>query len=251
MQGSAGKPPVQGSAASASASASRSRRPGRNPATDGRETLGTPLGYAVEDVSAAPAGDGLVPSAGPDRPCTIPRVGSAGSASDLSPTTDAHEFERDQIRFLLKRDPDFCDFVFAHEIALESHFRLGSDDRLIVDKLAKSLVRTETLQASAARKRAQAAVAQMPYFTFDGKRLFKRLHSASDGALVERLVVPRGGAKALIFNGRRRTLTLRRRLLLEEHDSDAQGFHLSAKDTLATLSETAWWPGMELSLIHI
>ena len=68
---------------------------------------------------------------------------------------------------------------------------------------------------------------------------------ADEGRVVERSVVPKGGLKSLTFNGRRRQLTLRRRLLLEHHDSDAQGVHPSAENTLLKLKELVWWPGME------
>ena len=48
-----------------------------------------------------------------------------------------------------------------------------------------------------------------------------------------------------MLNGPKRTLTLRRRNRLEEHDSGMQGFHPSAADTLAKLHQRCFWPGME------
>ena len=85
----------------------------------------------------------------------------------------------------------------------------------------------------------------MQDFSFDGTCLYKRIYDATEARVVGRMVVPAGGAKSLTYNGRRRTLTPRRRLLLEKHDSDAQGFHPSAEHTIAKLRESVWWPGLE------
>ena len=84
----------------------------------------------------------------------------------------------------------------------------------------------------------------MKDYTCDGLMLFRRIHDAVQERIVERSVVPAGGTKSLMFNGRLRNLTLRRRLILEYHDAEAPGAHSSEKETLAKLEELVWWPGI-------
>ena len=81
---------------------------------------------------------------------------------------------------------------------------LGSGDERLVGHVAKRLGKTEALRRNAARKRAQAAAKQLPGFSFGGKRMCKRLYDATEGRMIERMVVPRVGSKSLIVDGRRR-----------------------------------------------
>ena len=134
--------------------------------------------------------------------------------------------------------------VLAFSVGRGSHIDPKGQDKL-VESLCKRLVKRETLHVKAARKRAQQAVAAMADFSFDGVCLYRLLYEPTEGRVVERMVIPRGGSKALIFNGRKRELTLIRRMRLGYRDSSMQGVHPSARDTLATLRDAAWWPGLD------
>ena len=49
------------------------------------------------------------------------------------------------------------------------------------------------------------------------------MRDETDNAQVERCVIPAGGRRAFIFNGRHYRLTLRRTMLLLYHDSETMG----------------------------
>ena len=78
----------------------------------------------------------------------------------------------------------------------------------------------ENLIAKAARKRVEAAVANLGYYTFDGRSLYRKLLDKS----AKRKVVPAGAPKAIIYNGRKRILNLGKRFLLEHHDCEATAY---------------------------
>ena len=85
----------------------------------------------------------------------------------------------------------------------------------------------------------------MQNYIYGGHYLYRRVYDFNRQEHVERVVIPSGGLKSLWHNGRKRSLTLRRRLLLEHHDEEASGAHSNARDTAAKLSEFCWWPSLD------
>ena len=83
------------------------------------------------------------------------------------------------------------------------------------------------------------AVRSMDNYSHDGHRLYRKLYDHDREEWIERVVIPAGGLKSLWDNGRKRPLTLRRKLLLEFHDEEASGAHLNATDTAAKLASFA------------
>ena len=95
----------------------------------------------------------------------------------------------------------------------------GKEDHHVT-LLSSALRRIHAFTHNAARKRANTACNAMQHYTYDGYRLFRKFYDHNQGEWVERVVIPAGGLKSLWYNGRKRALTLRRRLLLEYHDEE-------------------------------
>ena len=162
--------------------------------------------------------------------------------------TDVHDFERQEMARLLRNDRDFVDIVLAFEACEQGRAPLGDDPadaEARMEAVAAAIREREGLIGRAATKRAGAAVGSMKDYTYDGAALYRRVYDEAAEVFAERVVIPEGGLKALTVNGRKHTLPVRRRLLLEYHDSEAMGCHTNERDTLMKLREVCWWPGMD------
>ena len=138
---------------------------------------------------------GVLPLEPPRKfPGELPTSGSAGSELDF---TDAQAFERNHVHLLLKRDADCSDIVVAFGFAQASGLKLGSETERIVGRVAKHLAESAVLQSRVARRRAQAAARRMPDFASGDKCLYKRIFVPAEARVVERVAVPKGGAKPL------------------------------------------------------
>ena len=115
----------------------------------------------------------------------------------------------------------------------------GGSELKLYEKLRKLLPHSK----GGPHKRAEAAVAAMKHYELD--ELLYRMVFNSTGERVRRVVVPNGGLRSFLYNGRRYRLTMRRTLLLLYHDSESMGGHPSAKETLAKLADAFWWPTLE------
>ena len=85
----------------------------------------------------------------------------------------------------------------------------------------------------------------MGHYTYRNDTLYRKVWDDTDQVFVERFVVPAGGQRTFVLNGRKYKLSLRKSFLLLYHDSETDGAHASQRDTLAKLSKSVWWPTAE------
>ena len=152
-------------------------------------------------------------------------------------------FERGQCSRLLNAETELCDLASAFDVTRTLNLPPGPAPLLGAPAIPVS--KRETVQPKTARKRAHGAVPSRSGGSPGGCCFFRHMFGADEQQVVERMVIPNSGTKTLVFNGKTRTRTLRRRLWLEDRARDAQCFRPSANHTLLTLQQRVWWPGME------
>ena len=153
------------------------------------------------------------------------------TASGPTQVTDAHSLERQEMSRLLSLDLEFVDIVIAFQLQQQHEYELGPKSEAFLKLLQRVLKRKHLLVDASARKRAAAAASAESNYSYDGTRLYRKVYNHDCNEWVERIVITSGGVKSLWFNGRKRPLSLRKRLLMEFHDEEATGAHSSAKDT--------------------
>ena len=164
------------------------------------------------------------------------------------------DFERDELSRLQRADPEFADIIIARSIFLEVEHAavISPDHRQVTEDKVFRKVR-DALDGKSLKeksKRAEVAVQAMVNYSYVAELLFRKVLNPVDNSMVDRMVIPAGGLRAFMFNGRRYKLTLRRALLLVYHDSESMGAHASVKDTTAKLQKVVWWPTLERDVIH-
>jgi hypothetical protein len=176
-----------------------------------------------------------------DRPMT-PGTPGGNPIEVFKPLTGGrNQYDREAIRQLQLADPEYGSVMLALA-ANQELAKAGStcDDAAIYKELKKKLN-----EKGSVGKKAEQAVRQMSHFNVENGMLYREVLDPRDNAYCQRLVVPEGGLRSFHFNGRRYRLTLKRSILLLYHDSETIGGHPGAKDTLAKIAESFWWPGLE------
>ena len=102
-------------------------------------------------------------------------------------------------------------------------------DAELVKQVTESLRQRESVRPKEGARRSEAAVTNIKDYTCDERMLYRNVYDGVPERTVERVVLPEGVTQSLTFNGRRRTLTLRRRLIVEYHDSKAPRAYSSEK----------------------
>ena len=153
------------------------------------------------------------------------------------------QFERAELRRLQRADHEFRDIIAAAEVAIDME-RTGRD---VTSDILQAEVKKRISDSSDKNraKRAAAAVADLAAYQLKDELLHRQVWHDAERSHGLRMVVPEGGRRAFIFNGRKYALTLRKSLLLLYHDSSTMGAHSSAPDTFAKLARDVWWPTLE------
>jgi hypothetical protein len=160
-------------------------------------------------------------------------------------TGGARDFERNEVLRLTAKDPDFADLVVAHLCIQQLQLEPGTkpcDAEGLYDMVKAELVK-RGVGSRQATQRADVAIREMGDYLFD-KLLYRQTYDDSVQGYVSKAVVPRGGLKSFLYNGRRYRLTLRKSLMLLYHDSEMVGGHPNVVDTIAKLEQMYWWPGL-------
>ena len=196
--------------------------------------------HTVGDDLTTPASDPAPEAAEPgnEEPPT-------GSAVFTAVSGSLGQFERKELQRLQREDPDFRDIWVAHAALLQ--LEATAEGTAVSDAALYEAVRRDIVDANGRNrsKRADTAVVVMGQYSLVDGLLFRKVWQETDNSHGDRLVIPAGGRRAFMFNGRRYRLPLRRAMLLLYHDSETMGGHASARDTLAKLERNVWWPTLE------
>ena len=158
------------------------------------------------------------------------------------------DFEKKNIFYLQKLDPDFKDIIEMCEWTPSPEGPQADEALEEARKRFKETLTKNGVAHAEANKRAEAARKEMKMYELE-EVLYRMVQQPGDGGYERRVVVPKGDLKSFTNLGRKFKLTYRRRLLLHYHDGEMEGTHPGVEETTAKIAQKFWWPTLKKDVV--